>query len=1030
MAQERPLDNRERAAVGFNAPVEGLSVSGPGRYYPAEYSPQIAALGKQTEAISRIPESLARIIEYADEYKINAYSNREQAELYKAELKSEMYKDTLALDSANRVNDKSLQLKEALAKAKVASEESNGDIPLTEAYQEVFNSDEFRNPAEFTSLNSQKNWQAIYNRTQEEYSIKALETDIFNTRAEMDMHIGQAINVIYRNASTTGIYPTENLDQFNQTIYPYRGHVTAKNLAKHQNDAWESATLGYANYILGKAERYAADPSDPLGLKFEDAETALRELLDDCVYKRLGYADDGTGRIIKDPDGQGKVFTVSLSSQVQDEIEKNIKILRNKQQGTGVGDTAVASIYQGLMKELKLPENLEIDTPLELKDVLKGMQGKSRDDLLLAIGNYLEGVQNSPASPATKNKYLEKGVQLLGAVDTLAAARDLMTASGDPDTARLDIGLFSQAIDNGLRSGKPIAAWLPSIAVGDKKFIPNLESYRLKYGIPEQINGAFVERQYLENVANACKTLSEMDADNLLTYLNPDLYAASNTLGVVDSATGRPVSVVDSRNIIEGLGTAAPRINPKEVEKAAADITQVLGGVKKYGGNYLSDESIMKRAKAYNADNPLGGMFAAEAFIAASASDSLEKFAANSINSGKNDEKAVMSRNITKGMLIVADADTKTFMCDFYSKFPSDELRKNEYDKAAKQYSVEDARMQLRLSQYKIPGVYRPAVESLAQDLLAARGERKDAANLLDKVIKNNFVKVDHVYNGEMVYKNSPVLKSWGGAENVRDINSCFKQVHAATKNGLGINVDFVPNYETGTFEIMVGGQPFSAPVRMHTPRSLKIPAGSPRSVQAIANITNLDVATSYLIGDKTAREKLVYDNNGLLNSSGAGYKNTPLAQKQVEFDKTLRGLKVSLLDDNKVRKAAKNYVQEGIDPFFETNYINWEPSWEGNRLDIAGLRTGQRSIIPFFGDNSFVHIGHPEIVQSEHPHGINKNPMFKGSTLSHKNYSDGRVISAKSVVANPYLQFIMTRLMPSGPESQSAMFYLLEGNK
>lgn len=994
MAQERPLDNREKAAVGFNAPVEGLSVSGPGRYYPAEYSPQIAALGKKTEAISRIPESLARIIEYADEYKINAYGNREQAELYKAELKSEVYRDTLALDSANRVKDKSLQLQEALIKAKVASEESNGDIPLTEAYQEVFNSDEFRNPTEFTSLNSQKNWQSIYNRMQEEYSVKALETDIFNTRAEMEMHVNQATDVLYREASSIGTYPTDIMDRFMRTTYLYRNHMTAKQLADSQNKMWELAVTGYANYILNKAERYAADPSDPLGLNFKDAEDSLRELVDNCVYKRLGYEDD-KGDIIKDPDGQDKMFAVSLSPQVQDEILKNIKSLHNKQQGTGAGDTEVAGIYKGLLKELNLPENFEIDKPEELQNVFKGMLGKSTGDLRSALDNFMGGVVGSPASPATKNKYLEKGVQLLGFVDTLAAARDGMTAKdGDPDAVKRELALIGQKIDNGLRSGQPITKWLPSIAVGDKKFIPYLDGYRKQYGIPEQVDGAFVERQYLENVSSAFKNLSSMDTDDLLSYLSPDLYAAINTAGVVNEATGQPIATVDSQNIIEGIGTAAPRINPKEVEKAAADMAQMQALTEKHGGRYLPDDFIMKRAKEYGADNPLGAMFLAKTAVQdkVSASDSLEKFAAKNINSGKNDDKAAMSRNILKGMLVVNDADLEKGMSDYYAQFPSDELRKAEYDKVAKgKAKAALDSIEVSLSRYKVPGVYRPALESLSQDIAVyytLKGENNSQIiGRVNKVIKDNFVELNHAYNGQMIYKNSSVLKSWGDVESM---NSCLDSVYKDTRSAVGVKLDFLPDLETGRVAVLVGGEPFTAPVYLHTPKELGLPVGNPYNNEAISLITNLDVASSYLLGDARAMDSNFFARRSDLSTSNVNRGKTS-AQLRAEYEGRWRVLKSALSNTEKVRKMANNYVKSKTSTPDNAVTFNYDLAWKGGRFDPIGLRMGQRGL---FGENAFLRIGHPGFVPAKKPHVLMTTP------------SNGGIMTVRTY--DPYLMSIM----------------------
>ena len=953
MAQERPLDNREKEAVGLNAPVEGLSVSGPGKYYPSEYSAQISAYNRQTELMSRIPESLAKIIEYADDYKITAYNNKEQSELYRKGLENELYKNTLMIDSANRVNDKSLRLQEALINAKRKAEESNGDIFLTEAYKEVFDSEEFRNPVEFTSLNSQSDWQKVYKGMQQAYTKEAMETDIFNVRAEMDMNIGHAIDMIHRQATDEGVYPVASMDKFTQTTFLYRKHTTAKNLREFNQRAWESFVVAYANNILGRVDMYLQTPNAPGAISAEDAETALRALLSDTAYKKFVYLDKD-GNPEKDADGQDATFTVSLSDAVQDKLLGQIKSLKNKE-GTGKGDTDLAGYYKKLLNEFGLPDDFEIDKPGEIKDVFKGLLGKDKKTLMQMMHNFMQYTANSPASASSKASYMRKGVNLMAFVDTVGAARDLMINKGnDPAAIKNSLALLGQNIDNGLRSGKDLSALGLQTRVGDFTFESSLQAFSSMYGIPDKVDGFLTSRQYFENVSTALKTLSGMDSDDLLSYLNPNLYAAVNTIGVLDGQ-GNIVKTVTAQDILKDEGTGIPRINQESVDILAADMKQAAQLTGVLGGKGLSEEFIKIRVSNLNIDTPLKAAAFAKAAQQAGTTGSIERFAAKHLVAGSDDKYYSVSQNMLKGLLLTSNADLEKELSEYYAQSPSESMRKQEFEQFSKgpnKVAVES--MQLTLDRNKIPGVFRPAMQSLAQDMLMAysrKGENKgQVVKHIESLIKDNFTEFDHIYNNQLVYKNSAALQNWQG----EDLNSYFNFIHNDVKKRIGTDVEFLPDADLGTFVVTRGGEPLRVgdkKIYIHTAQELGIPVNSSRSASFIRNTVCMEVLGRYALSDKKLSDKMMGKIDSL--KMFASRPHASVEELENDFRRYWVGITSSLNNTSKLKQIAKRYVERGYDDYYHKIRITELPGVSMS-ADVSGLLKGEKSL---FGGNSFVQV-------------------------------------------------------------------------
>lgn len=971
MAQEKPLDNRDREAVGLNTPVEGLNVSGPGKYYPADYSAQIQAYGRRTEMMSKIPESMAKIIEYADDYKINAYNNKEQTELYKKGLENELYKNTLELDSANRVNAKTLLMKERLVEAKRKADESNGDITLMEAYNEVFNSDEFRNPEEFTSLNSQKNWQHQYDSLQQECTVKAMENDILNVQAEMGMNIGHAISISANRCLSEGLDPEDAMNEYLKTIFLYRKHITAKDLRTYNNQAWSALVKGFADYAVANVA--SGDWS------VEQGEETLKRLLNTTAYKKFVYLDKD-GNAEKDADGEDATLTVALSEQDQAYLLSHFKTLQNKK-GSGKEDIDLAGYWKNLTDDLGLPENFDIDKSGELKDVLKGMLGKSNDDLAKEVDTFMQYVLNSGATPSQIGTYSRKGVKLLALVDAISYAREMMTAKGvDPSAVKDLIVRMGQRIDNGLSSSQDPREWDP-LRVSGTVFNSRLDYYSKWYGLPERVDNELISRGYFRDVSEAFKTFANMDADSLLTYLDSDVYRTSNTMGAVGpDGQVSDASAISARDVLKDEGTGIPRINEISAEKEANDLRQLDGVMKARGGMGISEESITKRIKDLQIDTPLKAAWFAKAHTMAGTTGSLERFASKHITAGKDDKYYEISQNILAGLLLTSDADLEQKLGDYYAA----NLSENSRYEAYKQFSqgknkILAEEINLVLSRNKIPGAFRPAMQQITRDMLvmyAQKGEGKSQLlSRVNKLINNNFVELNHMYDGQLVYKHADALKYW---KDTGELNSSLNSIYDFVKSNTGVKVDFLPDSESGQFKVMIGGESLPYPVRVRTPHSLGIKPDSPRSKQFITQLAGKEAVLELNLKDDKRLEKLAIE---------ASKKEKVMYSKE-DVTQCLLQMSAAAKNSENIRRVAKRYVEQGYDEYYKKWRVapQVKPYFDSD-IDISGLIKGNKT---WFGDNSFVSID--KGFKRTAPHDLITLPR-----PSKFGYGDGAVQSVQS---------------------------------
>jgi hypothetical protein len=395
----------------------------------------------------------------------------------------------------------------------------------------------------------------------------------------------------------------------------------------------------------------------------------------------------------------------------------------------------------------------------------------------------------------------------------------------------------------------------------------------------------------------------------------------------------------------------------------------------------------------------------AKANIAAGTTGSLEKFAYRHIAAGKDDKYFGISQDMLAGLLITADVDVEKRMSEYYAENQSKEARYDAYKQFTQgKNKILAEEVSLIMGRNKVPGVFRPAVQKLAQDMVVAYGQKGEdkgkISSHISGLIKTNFIELNHMYDGQLVYKNSDVLKPWSDE---KELNSSLNTIYDFVKNKTGMKIDFLPDLDTGKFQVTVNGETLAYPVHIHTPQELGIKPGSVRSTQFITQLAGAE-----------AMMELALNNNKLIDKLGKdATKQSFRLVKNEEIEQCLTRMFSAAKNSENLQRLAKRYVNQGYDEYYKKWRVQPQikPYLDVN-ADFSGLVKGDKA---WFGGNSFVQVKGG--LKRTNPHDVITLPR-----LSKFGYGDGAVQNVRNKKESDIINALFLPDLGANPQEGAIM--------
>lgn len=335
--QKAPQDT----VIQQNVPTQNINVSGPGRFYPEEFSGQIRAVEQQQSNLAEIPKTLASITEHVNDYRISTWAEEERTNINKQNIQNQnaltLREQELDLKVNNSIYDMSEQMDQAITDT--LNQADIDDIDKETALAEVL--EEYKNPIDFeNSPAAKQKWQARFQQKALETMRAAHLSDIETEQYKAKANISHAINKNYAMVIQGNIVdPASAMQNTIGQIAPYLQQIPAMEAQQIINSSWNSLVLARSQAIIDAVEKGYTNP--------DAGSQELRALLAESTEK-IFECRDAQGNVIIGKDGNPVTFTATLDVQTQNQLIRNF----NNAKGSGAGDSQTFDLLANFKEEI------------------------------------------------------------------------------------------------------------------------------------------------------------------------------------------------------------------------------------------------------------------------------------------------------------------------------------------------------------------------------------------------------------------------------------------------------------------------------------------------------------------------------------------------------------------------------------------------------------------------------------------------------------------------------------------------------
>lgn len=832
------LNDTRRANSDLNidasAPAEELDIISS---KVLDLSPAISGEQQKYKAASTIPESLDGMVSdtvdtnrQVDAIEFNASSELNQLQ---NKVSLNRMEQAQRLELANTQYDSLVAMTTEVeqAKQKALSE----GRPLTPVVSEIF--EKHRNDYD-DSPAGQEGWMRLFQDTSANTIKGAINDDYTIQQVKAAHNLENANNTAFQSVLSGSV----DIDTaFNS--YVKQAHSLSKDLKS--TDTVTYIEKGYNNLVIAKAMQLQ---SSLTGSNGEQVAASIQQLIKSNGSKVFNMVDSN-GAVIKDKKGQPEKFTATLDTQT---VSQLMSMAQTAEHSVSSAGAAGASIQIGNYKDYVGYADLEKSG---VSDYLMSVDvDTAKRDYLSAINT----ANTSNATPKAKSRTLEEISEVYyDTVLPVVLANKAMQLTPDTQANRRNLINGMAEIKKKLNSGENMANFSYTFNMGNGGTFtlkPELNSMSGSNPVFESHNSWTKIYQSLEKAVG-----SQSNSD--FAYRTNRMYNSSMGAAVALSDRTSMVSV-DSRGI------------PSANQKGISDLAKAL----LVSNHYLKDAT--KGSSAYS---PIPSVL-------------LDRIADNYTNCPNKSQQITYMRGVAMALRSAGLGDVllspktsqkssnreavNSLMTEMYLSTPGLNSARNAisnyaasgggplteeaatkylqtkgYDKNVSQVSSE------LIKKYRVPLEYQESLRATlrdvsvalaSQDVNAAKnGEKWFDNSYLEKVVKNNFVKLDTPYVKESVFAWSPVLAGKDPAKVANQITQTCSATNTMLKQ-VGIDTNKYPvtamvNNGNGFVSLKVGGKALGLTNNRYTAGSMPIgvPFNAPKPKSYTQDQWN-DVLTSH----------------------------------------------------------------------------------------------------------------------------------------------------------------------------------------
>lgn len=544
---------------------ENIDVSGPGRFYPEEYSSAIGMFQRSTQPLSEIPKSLANIVEQHNDFKINTWMNDQELRITEEardiEMDARHREQELQLATSNRVYERQLEYEDEIDKALVEAEQT-GEL-ATDAIARV--AGEFQHQDDFRSIpEANQMWTNTFQRVTSGKFASARKSD-----RDREVYMAQynVQNIVARHLPDImqgRVNPVEMMNNALPDMASFLQTLPVEEKQKQVDNLWSLAVQERGRYVVDQVAQGQ--------LKASDGMTLLRGLLDESVTMSFD-ALDVNGKQILDKDGKPSQINVTLTPQVQEWLFQTLRDMKN-----GGGSEAADGFLIDQKKEFNAALGRdEIDATGFTSQVFKYSTVKDLDDF---YGSQLAFVANSNAGDKTKADAATEMTQ------TYARARTVLAVGA---LAKRSKGYTAQLINDWCNKlstdlNNPNINWTEySLTVGKDGAEFELVAPGVLREAPILGEAGLAARNYYKEVLPTLQKMRDKlnngSMTDLLYHIDKDYYNTATDLS----------NTISTSNLLKGNAQNGYGLNPEAVQEISS-LARTLGDIANSYG--VGDEVI------------------------------------------------------------------------------------------------------------------------------------------------------------------------------------------------------------------------------------------------------------------------------------------------------------------------------------------------------------------------------------------------------------------------------------------------------